>query len=306
MKLSEIGTFAASKVDAMRRGFPRFDHLVRAQERFTEVNAPLQAAAISYYAFFAAFSLSLLALSTLGLLLRFEGLYDAVDEWLTSNLAMIDVGSIEDSARTVGLVALAALIVVGVNWVQAVRASVRGVWKLEQQPGNLILRWIVDMAALIGLGVLLVGTFAVVAGAQWGLNWLEDAPYGSWLGVVIRYSAPLVGVLVNTLLAAALLSGIPRLALPLRRLLPPALLVAIGLELLKSVGSFYIAGQADRPAYQAVGTAVGLLVFLFVFNQMLLFAAAWTATSDAGNAVDMTDRRRIADQPRREEQPHDA
>lgn len=293
MRLPDAGAAWRRTASRLRERSPRIDHLWRARSRFSEVHAPQLAAAISYFAFFAAFALSLLALSALGLLLQFESLYNTVDAWLKSNLPLVDVDSIEASARAVGLVALATLILAGVRWVQSVRSAVRGVWLLEQQPGNLILRWVVDFAVLVGLGVLLIGTFAVVAAARVGLGWVGAGHDGDWLGTLIRYATPVVGIGVNTVLAAALLSGLPRLALPMKRVLPPALLVAVGLEALKTIGRVYISSVADKPGYQAVGTAVGLLIFLYLFNQMLLFAAAWTATSERGNAVDMVVRKRI-------------
>ncbi|HIV58186.1 MAG TPA: YihY/virulence factor BrkB family protein, partial [Candidatus Stackebrandtia faecavium] len=195
------------------------------------------------------------------------------------------------SRTTAGIVALVALIITGVNWVQAVRSSIRAVWLLEQQPGNPILRWLVDLAVLIVLGIVLLLTLGLTAIGHIAAEWIETGL--PWLNSVISWTGTVFGILLNALLAAALLSGLPRLALPLRRVLPPALYVAIGLELLKTAGTWYISSVADKPAYQAVGSAVGLLLFLFIFNQMLLFASAWTATSVRGRAVDMAERKRI-------------
>nr|BFF23534.1 hypothetical protein GCM10025732_14990 [Glycomyces mayteni] len=65
------------------------------------------------------------------------------------------------------------------------------------------------------------------------------------------------------------------------------------MELLKTAGRIYVLHVSDRPAYQAVTTAVGLLVFLYLFNVMLLAAASWTATSLRGKAIDLYDRESI-------------
>ena len=45
---------------------------------------------------------------------------------------------------------------------------------------------------------------------------------------------------------------------------------------------------AAIPAYGLVASAVGLLVYLYVFNQLLLFGAAWAATSPHGRVVDLS------------------
>ena len=52
----------------------------------------------------------------------------------------------------------------------------------------------------------------------------------------------------------------------------------------------YVQHTEANPTYQVVAGAVGLLVFLNVVNQLVLFAAALTATSHAGQASDLADR----------------
>jgi membrane protein len=294
VKFPDVEAIFDRAVKRLRRRFLRFDHFWRAQERFFAVDAGRLSAAISYYAFFAALSLSLLSLSLLGYLLELRDLYDIVEQWLAENLPIIDADSIKVSRQTAGIIALTALTITGVSWVQAVRTSIRAVWLLEQEPGHPILRYIVDLFVLLGLGLLLIATLAITAGAEFVLGWLAEDRDQGWRTTAISYGGTIIGILVNTVLSAALMSGLPRLALPAKRVLPPALLVAIGLELLKSVGTLYITSVESKPAYQAVGTAVGLLIFLYVFNQMLLFASSWTATSNRGNAIDLAERKKIS------------
>jgi membrane protein len=75
--------------------------------------------------------------------------------------------------------------------------------------------------------------------------------------------------------------------MPLRRVLGPALFVAAGLELLKTLGRLYVRGAEDNAAYLVVAGAVGLLVFLNVVNQLILFAATLAATSATGHVTDL-------------------
>lgn len=63
--------------------------------------------------------------------------------------------------------------------------------------------------------------------------------------------------------------------------------MAVGLELLKTLGRLYVQRTEANPTYQIVAGAVGLLVFLNAVNQMVLFAAALTATSTAGRPADL-------------------
>ena len=146
-----------------------------------------------------------------------------------------------------------------------------------------------DLLVLAGLGLLLAVSLAVAYGTTMAANGLvvaTDAGAGRshWLlgGVGL-----LVGVGVNTVLALGMLTGLPRVRMPVRRILGPALLVAVGLELLKTLGRLYVERTEANPTYQLVAGSVGLLVFLNAINQLVLFAAALTATSTTGRPVDL-------------------
>jgi membrane protein len=95
---------------------------------------------------------------------------------------------------------------------------------------------------------------------------------------------------VNSLLCSAVLTGLPRLRMPARRVVIPALIVAAGLELLKTVGRVYVQRTEANPTYQVVAGTVGLLVSLNVVNQLILFAAALTATSTTGAVTELAGR----------------
>jgi hypothetical protein len=107
------------------------------------------------------------------------------------------------------------------------------------------------------------------------------------INAIARVVGIVLGLMVNALLAASLLSGVSRLRMPLRRLIPSTLLVAVGLSVLSTVGRLYIDFTSRRPAYQLVGGTVALLLFLYLFNQLLLYGAALAATSKHGTVVDL-------------------
>lgn len=75
--------------------------------------------------------------------------------------------------------------------------------------------------------------------------------------------------------------------MPLRRVLGPALFVAAGLELLKTLGRLYVHRTETNATDLVVAGAVGLLVFLNVVNQLILFAVTLAATSTAGQVTDL-------------------
>ena len=290
MKFPDLGAWWDRVLLGARKRSNLADHSWRAGERYGEVHGGQLAAAISYYAFFAAFSMSLLALAIFGYLLNFPDIYASVESWLSQNLPVIDIGVLESSRKSVTIFASVALVVAGVAWVQSVRAAIRQIWGLDAQPGNPFLRWAIDFLILIGISVLLLITIGATAGAEWVLAWFELDEATGYLALVVRGISVLVGLIANALLAMVLLQALPRVVMPLRRVVWASVAVAIGMELLKTVGRIYVLHVSDRPAYQAVTTAVGLLVFLYLFNVMMLLAASWTATSLRGKAIDLAER----------------
>ncbi|GIG71513.1 YihY/virulence factor BrkB family protein [Phytomonospora endophytica] len=275
----------------LRKWSPRVDHFSRAIDRFWDTQGGLLSAGISYYAFFAAFALLLAAFSGLGFVLDANSkVLETVEEWLTTNLPTIDVSQIVSARGTVGIIALIGFIITGIAWVQALRSSVRAVWRLEPEPGHPILRWLVDLGVLAALGILLAVTLGIGTIVETGLNWTVNASVGDGYGWIATFGEVFVGMAINTVLATALLTVLPRLAMRPARVLFPAIWVAVGLELIKTVGRFYITRVEHNPAYQLVTGTVGLLVFLQLFNQTLMFAAAWTATSRRGKVIDLSAR----------------
>jgi membrane protein len=272
---------AAATWGRARRRYGWLDHLVRAAGRYNEADGGRLAAAVTYYAFFATFALALLGFAVFGFILDDPAVLRSVQRYLAQDLPRLDVQDLRDARGTAGVIAFIGLPITGWFWIDSLRSSIRAIWRLPQYPGRFFVRLSVDLLVLIGLGLLLVASLAVafattsvasglVAAAGTGTNTAR------WLLAAVGL---LLGVGVNTLLSVAVLTGLPRLRMPLRRVLGPALLVAAGLELLKSVGQLYVQRVSANATYLVVAGAVGLLVFLNVVNQTVLFAAALTATS---------------------------
>jgi membrane protein len=202
----------------------------------------------------------------------------------------LEARALRDARGTAGLVAFVVLPVAGLFWVDSLRSSIRAIWRLPEYPGNFFLRQVIDLAVLAGLGLVLAASLAAAVGAENLLSWLllvatgADGPSGQWL---LGSAGFALGIGVNTLLYVAVLTGLPRLRMRLGRVLGPALLVAAGLEVLKTVGRLYVQRTESNPAYQVVAGAVGLLVFLNLLNQLILFAAALSATSTHGPVTDL-------------------
>lgn len=268
-----------------RHRSPYFDHFCRAVLRYDEVQGGRLAAAIAYYGFFAVFALLLIGYSVFGILLSNNSqLFQIVDEFIRQNLPFLDLRQVLDSGRTVGIVGILGLTFTGIGWIEAIRSSQRLIWRLNEHPGYIVLRQLVDLGVLLGILILLIASVSAVYGLEQLLEWLADGR----AGFLLTATSWIATVALNMLLAGALLVAVPRLRMTVRRLVPPVLQVGIGITLLNTVGRTFVGVVQHNPAYALVASAVGVLVYLYVFNQFLLFGAAWAATSPHGRVVDMS------------------
>jgi membrane protein len=275
---------AESRIMKVRVRSRYYDHFCRALLRFWEVQGGRLAAAIAYYGFFAVFALLLIGYSIFGILLTNNTqLFDIVRDFLRQNLPFLNVQAILDSGKTVGIVGIVGLTFTGIGWVEAIRSSQRLIWRLNEQPGYIGVRQVLDLAVLLGILLLLALSQLAVYGLETLLHWLAGS-----VGLLLSAASLLLTVAVNMLLAAALLAAVPRLRMTVRRMVPPVLQVGIGITLLNTVGKSFVGLVERNPAYGLVGSAVGVLVYLYVFNQLLLFGAAWAATSPHGRVVDLS------------------
>lgn len=280
---------------------------MRAVVRYRLVDGRRLAAAVTFYAFFAAFALGLLGYAVLGFVLDEPAVDQSVQRFLDEHLPRMDTQGLRQSRGAVGLIALVSLPAIGLLWVDSLRSSVRAVWRVEEYPGRFVTRWLADLLALAALGLLLLASLSLAFGAEALLGRLIAAVGGGelaparWLLAATRFT---LGLAVNVLVSIAVLTLVPRVRMPLRRVLAPALLVAGGLELLTSLGRLVVARAEANPAFQVVAGATGLLVFLLILNQLILFAAALAATGAGGRVRDVaTGRLLVADHPPRPTAP---
>jgi membrane protein len=272
----------------LRDRSPLVDHVWRAVRRYDGQNGGRLAAAIAYYSFFATFALAVLLFAVLGTTSRRNGTAQSTAEaYLRKNLPLTDIPALVDASRGLGVVAAVALVLAGIWWIESLRSSQRALWCLEQHPGNVLVRYLIDLAVLVGLGLLLAVSLAISLGLQDVLLFLAGDQNPPLTRHALNWSSTLLAAGVDLVIAAGLLAGVPRLRIPPRRLLPSALLIVVGLAVLKTAGRWYVGRMTRNPAYQVAAGAIGLLLFMYLFSQLTLFATALAATSTKGTVRDL-------------------
>ncbi|WP_065490396.1 YihY/virulence factor BrkB family protein [Streptomyces sp. PTY087I2] len=274
-------------------------HAWRSYERLDRVHWARLAAAITFISFLALFPLIAVGAAIAAALLSDEQL-DTIKEKLADQVPGISdqlgIDGLVANAGTVGLVAGALLLFTGVGWVGSLRECLRAVWELDDvQDANPVVAKVKDAVLLVGLGGAVLATVAVSSIGSVAVGRTADLigiPESGAGGVLLRVAALAVAVVADFLLLLYLLTLLPGVEPPRRRLVVAALLGAVGFELLKLLLGSYMRDVAGKSMYGAFGVPIALLLWINFTAKLLLFCAAWTATgskedegADAGQDV---------------------
>ncbi|MFF2008137.1 YihY/virulence factor BrkB family protein [Streptomyces sp. NPDC058195] len=264
-------------------------HAWRSFERLQRVHWARLAAAITFISFLALFPLIAVGAAIGAALLTPEQLHRIEARLVEQVPGISDQLGIENlaaHASTVGLVAGAVLLFTGIGWIGSMRDCLRAVWGLDDVGlGNPVLRKLKDTGLLFGLGGAALATFAVSSVGSVAVGWaagllgISDQGAG---GVVLRVAALVVGALAGFLLLLYMLTLLPGVEPPRRRLLAAAAIGAVCFELLKLLLGSYFRGVAAKSMYGAFGVPVALLLWINFSAKLLLFCSAWTATPSRG------------------------
>ncbi|MDQ0696345.1 membrane protein [Streptomyces sp. W4I9-2] len=260
-------------------------HVWRSYERLDRVHWARLAAAITFISFLALFPLIAVGAAVAAALLSDEQV-DTIKDKLADQVPGISdqlgIDGLIANAGTVGLVAGALLLFTGVGWVGSMRECLRAVWELDDvQQANPVVAKVKDAVLLVGLGGAALATLAVSTIGSTAVGWTADLigiPEDGAGGILLRVAALAVAVVADFLLLLYLLTLLPGVEPPRRRLVVAALLGAVGFELLKLLLGSYMREVAGKSMYGAFGVPIALLLWINFTAKLLLFCAAWTAT----------------------------
>jgi membrane protein len=271
-------------------------HAWRSYERLDRVKWTRLAAAMTFTSFVALFPLLTVAAAIAAATLSKQqqnDLQSKIAEQVPGISDQLDIQNLVQNAGTIGLIAGAALLFTGIGWAGSMRECLRAVWELPDQEENPILRKAKDLGILVGLGGAVLVTLAISTIASAMVGWIitqAGIDKGGWGGILLYIAAFAVAVLADFLLLLYVLTLLPGVEPPRRRLTVAALIGAVGFELLKTLLSGYMQGVAAKSMYGAFGVPVALLLWINFTAKLVLFCAAWTATrSKQDEGEELTD-----------------
>jgi membrane protein len=271
-------------IDGAKRLWRRLQRtqLWRSWKWYGERRGNRLAGATTFYGFISMFPLIVLAAAIVGKLLS-ESAVEKLEQSLTKNLPVvgdkIDIDALIANAGTIGLISAVVLLFTGLGWVDAMRASIRSMHGLDDQPGNIAQRKITDLGALLGLGLIFVvatATSSVLSGlSDRVVDWLDID--GTWLADWgLRGISALLGILTGAVLFLYLQTALPRIMLPRKVATIAALVGGVVFFLAQKLGNLYVDHVIrNNAAYGALALPLALLVWIYLLVRIVMMIAAW-------------------------------
>jgi YihY family inner membrane protein len=245
-------------------------------KKYGDDQAGRHAALLAYYGFFSLFPLLLVAVTMIGFIL--QGRSDLADRIVDSTAAQFPIIG-RDISRTVegshlrgsGLalvVGAAFALWGGLGVADAAQQAMNNIWNVPRRRyPNFFLRRLRGLAWLVLLGGGLLAA-SLAAGAA-------HAAGGAFSGV----AGLAASVVVNTVLFLVGFRVLTVRNVPLRSLLPGAVLAALAWALLQWLGGWYVNRQLTHATntYGTFALVIGLLSWLYLAASITLYAAELNA-----------------------------
>jgi len=253
------------KVYRLADRVPVLKRALEVQDRYNDLHGNNLAAAVTFQAFVSLFPLLLVAVAVVG--------FVAGNGTDVAGKVIGQLGLNGDAAKAVSdavqaakgtkqvasVLGLASLFWSGLGLVNAIQYAYDQVWQVQERG---LKDKAVGMMWLGGAAVLFVGAAAVTT----LLRWLPG--YVAPLGIVVALA-------VNLALWLWTSKILPNTKLPWKAVLPGAIFAAVGLEVLKAVGAYYVpkAVASSSQLYGTLGVVFALLAWLFFFGRLIVYSA---------------------------------
>jgi len=286
---------------------------VRVFTLYAAERGPILASGLAFQLLFAVFSGLWVAFSIAGLVISHDqGLQNAIIGTLNNVIpGLIDTGPGTGTGSGsgtgaikvklllsagvfgwTGAIALLGLLVIALGWLASARDAVRTMFDLRSAAGNFLQLKARDFGLGLALGVvLIVSAVLSVAGTSatgWLLGLVGVHSKTALATVVSRIVTLAIMFALDTVVLAAIYRVLSAIRIPRSRLWAGALLGAVGLGVLKVLGSALLGGATNNPLIASFAVLAGLLIFFNFVCQVILLAASWikVGLDDAGLDVD--------------------
>jgi membrane protein len=266
------------------------EHALRAARHYADRDGSTLAAAVTYFAFLSLFPLLALSFSAVGLIATvvpdaqaaLEASLRALFPGMVGHRAgQMSLGEIRRAAGPVAGIGIVTVAYSGLSWISDMRDALGRMFDSRSGPRprgvrGRVAAFLRDQArnavSLLVIGLSLLVSVAVSGGL---IRLVSHLPLMGPVTVAIGVAT---GMVMFFLMFRLL--GDPDVSS--RALWSGALVGAIGFEALKRASTWLLHSTANQPAFQAFGIALILLVWIYYFSRVVMYAAAWARTADTG------------------------
>ena len=266
---------------------------VRVFTHYGGQRGPILASGLAFQGLFAVFAGLWVAFSIAGLVISGnEQLQDSIIAVLNNVIpGLIDTGKGSTGAidaklllsagvfGVTGAIALVGVLVTALGWLASARDSVRTMFELPSPAANFALLKARDLGMGVALGALLIISAVLSVAGTSATSFvlrLVGVDATTMVSTVVSRVVTLgVMFLLDTVVLAALYRVLAAIKIPTRRLWAGALLGAVGLGVLKVLGSALLGGATNNPLIASFAVLAGLLIFFNFVCQVILIAASW-------------------------------
>ena len=253
------------KLDEYGERWRWFGTTLKVQKRYTELNGNYLASAVTLTAFLSIFPLLLFAIAIVGFVaagkanfsadvIEYLGITGEARTSITNALAKA-----QESRRLASIIGIAGLLWSGLGLVASIQYAINAAWQVAGRGWRDKLKGLVWLA---GAALLFLTSFAT----------------STVISVLPKFLAPLTTIAALSLNLGLWLWTFKVLStrdIDWKSLLPGAVVAAIGLEILKAIGAFYVPRLVTNASalYGTLGVVFATLAWLLFFGRLVVYAA---------------------------------
>ncbi len=288
-----IGAKVKARLARARERYPWFDHVMRMNEHYGNVEGNLLAGAVTYFGFLSFFPVLALAFAVVGYVsvaypdVR-DSLATAIEQVFpgivsqTDQEGKISLEQIESAKAAAGVVGFVGVLYSGLGWLSGLRRALLEAFVVPDfSKPSFVKGKAVDLMVLAILGAVLIVSVGMSGVAKGLTDRIVDllGLSGSWVGAPLVWAVGIVlGLAASTLLFYVMFRILAAPALPSKALWQGALLGAMGFEGLKLL-VVNVLGGVGGSAFAPLAIAITLVVWINYFSRLVIYGAAWAFTA---------------------------
>jgi len=288
-----IGAKVRARLARTRARYPWFDHVMRMNEHYGNVQGNILAGAVTYFGFLSFFPVLALSFAVIGYVsLAHHGARDSLATAIeqifpgivsqTDQEGKISLEQIESAKAAAGVIGFVGVLYSGLGWLSGLRTALLAAFVVpDYNKPSLVKGKAVDLLVLAILGAVLVVSVGV-SGVAKGLTdrivgFLGLS--GSWVGAPLVWAVGIaLGLAASTLLFYVMFRVLAAPTLPSKALWQGAFLGAMGFEGLKLL-VVNVLGGVGGSAFAPLAIAITLVVWINYFSRLVIYGAAWAFTA---------------------------